>query len=132
MFFGPVAAGERQRHRAPTDPYQVQGVLTVVGGTYTGNYTGMPLVGLFTDSPGTQGVDRTYGSEIPAPVPLSAAAWLLFSGPVDQGTFAGLVDRPSHLTKLLKYYTVGFVLGYITISGALKISECLGIKPPPK
>lgn len=31
-------------------------------------------------------------------------ARLLFSGHVDQGTFAGLVDRPSHLTKLLKYY----------------------------
>jgi len=32
---------------------------------------------------------------------------LLFSGHVDQGTFpqfAGFVDRPSHLTKLLKYY----------------------------
>jgi hypothetical protein len=34
-----------------------------------------------------------------------AGARLLFSGHVDQGTFAGLVDRPSHLTKLLKYYT---------------------------
>jgi hypothetical protein len=32
---------------------------------------------------------------------------LLFSGRVDAGTFpgfAGFVDRPSHLTKLLKYY----------------------------
>ena len=80
MFFGPVSAGELQRHRAPTDSYQVQGVLTVVGGTYTGNYTGMPLVGLFTDSSEIQGVDRTYGSEIPAPVPLPAAGWLLLSG----------------------------------------------------
>ena len=39
---------------------------------------------------------------------------------------------PDPYIRLLKYYTVGFVLGYITISGALKISECLGIKPPPK
>jgi len=34
-------------------------------------------------------------------------ARLLFSGHVDQGTFsqfAGFVDRPSHLTKLMKYY----------------------------
>jgi hypothetical protein len=35
-------------------------------------------------------------------------ATLLFSGRVDAGTFPnfpGFVDRPSHLTKLLKYYT---------------------------
>ena len=37
---------------------------------------------------------------------------------------------PDPYIRLLKYYTIGFALGYITISGALKISECLSSKPP--
>ena len=32
---------------------------------------------------------------------------------------------PDPYLRLIKFYAIGFTIGYITISGLLKISECL-------
>ena len=36
-----------------------------------------------------------------------------------------MLQPPNPYIRMLKYYAVGFTIGYITFGGLLKISECL-------